>query len=80
VKAESKGVCGVGKFGRATFFSAENGWAHLWFLSDGWDFILATYIHPQPITREEIADLVSILQNMRYREEPVRERLEVDAD
>ena len=50
------GLCALGTFGSAVFKSTENPLAQIWYLSDGRDFVLATYICAAPPTPDELAE------------------------
>ena len=69
LKDQSMGSCGIGQFGRASFYLQDQGWTHLWYLSDGWDFILATYVSKEQVSDSETTDIAVILRDMEYTEE-----------
>jgi hypothetical protein len=50
------GVCALGTFGSAVFQSAENPLTQVWYLSDGRDFVLVTFVCVAPPTPEEVAE------------------------
>jgi len=56
------GKCKLGVYGSATFRSQEFPWFQIWYLSNGYDFVLATYIceiRPASVELKEVQDIVT---------------------
>jgi hypothetical protein len=58
------GVCTFGSFGTAVFRSAKHPRIQVWFVTDGTDYILATYIcskEPDSVEVQETKNIVSLV-------------------
>jgi hypothetical protein len=57
------GTCALGKLGTAVFRTDDFPRFQVWFLSNGKDFILATYICDQEPDEAEVAEAQAIVEN-----------------
>lgn len=60
----SSGTCSFGAFGTAIFKSKENPHSQIWYLSDGHDFILATYICVEIPDNNELIEVQEIINRL----------------
>lgn len=60
----TSGDCAFGRFGSAVFRSAENPRMQVWYLSDGYDFILATHICGEEPDGSEVAEVEEIVKRL----------------
>lgn len=64
----SSGVCDLGTFGSAVFQSEEYAREQFWYLSNGWDFVLATLICTTEPDPDEVAEAQQIVQMLTLSE------------
>jgi hypothetical protein len=60
----ARGDCEFGSWATAIFRSAEFTHFQVWFLSNGRDFIMATYICSEPLNSVEIQEAQSIVESL----------------
>jgi hypothetical protein len=66
----SSGQCAFGHYGSAVFRSPENPHMQVWYLSNGYDFILATHICPEGVDPAEAAEAEQIVKALTVTTRP----------
>lgn len=61
------GECVFGCFGSAVYRSPENPRMQVWYLSDGYDFILATHICPEKPEPSEVEEVQEIVKGLTVK-------------
>jgi len=64
---ERSGSCAIGQYGTAIFRSQEYPHLQLWVLSNGLDFVLATFTCPVEPSPEELQDIEEIVSLVDFR-------------
>lgn len=67
VVAEESGVCACGTFGNAQFATPDVPFISIWHLSDGRNFIFATFICTNMPGEQDMAEVKEILVSIRKR-------------
>ena len=60
----ASGECVFGHFGSTVFRSAESGRMQVWYLSDGYDFIIATHICPEEVDTLVVEQAQKIIKGL----------------
>ena len=66
-RESSSGSCALGLYGTAVFLPSARMRAQLWFVSNGRDFVLVSYVCPAAPATGEVAEAQAIVSGMTLR-------------